>query len=156
MSSSLHQMAATLIERSKTLKNNDLKRICKEERQPQSGNKAQLQGRVIGRMLRFHLPLRVASCLYDELHAHFIFTIVINGAVNTGNAETLRRLQYRIQHHGEAPPPNTDSPSTPSFSHTTPNGYGMANGYQNSYTSFQQPLHQQITQRMPPWVRVRQ
>lgn len=41
---------APLIARSKTLINNDLKKICKEEGQVQSGNKAQLQSRVIARM----------------------------------------------------------------------------------------------------------
>jgi E3 SUMO-protein ligase PIAS1 len=50
MASSLHQMAATITERSKTLINNDLKKILKEEGQSQTGNKAALQARVIIRM----------------------------------------------------------------------------------------------------------
>jgi E3 SUMO-protein ligase PIAS1 len=49
MASSLQQMAATITERSKTLINNDLKKICKEEGTAQTGNKALLQSRVIGR-----------------------------------------------------------------------------------------------------------
>jgi E3 SUMO-protein ligase PIAS1 len=49
MATSLQQMAATITERSKTLINNDLKRICKEEGSSQTGNKATLQARVIGR-----------------------------------------------------------------------------------------------------------
>jgi hypothetical protein len=50
MASSLQQMAATITERSRTLINNDLKKICKEEGTAQTGNKAALQARVVGRM----------------------------------------------------------------------------------------------------------
>ena len=42
MASSLQQMAATITERSKTLINNDLKKILKEEGTSQTGNKAAL------------------------------------------------------------------------------------------------------------------
>lgn len=42
-------MAVTITERSKTLINNDLKKILKEEGTSQTGNKAALQARVIGR-----------------------------------------------------------------------------------------------------------
>jgi hypothetical protein len=42
----MQQMAATITERSKTLINNDLKKILKEEGQSQTGNKAALQARV--------------------------------------------------------------------------------------------------------------
>lgn len=55
---SLQQLAATITERSRTLINNDLKKICKEEGVAQTGNKAALQARVVGRMcscLRFPL-----------------------------------------------------------------------------------------------------
>jgi hypothetical protein len=45
-------MAATITERSRTLINNDLKKICKEEGTAQTGNKAALQARVVGRMSR--------------------------------------------------------------------------------------------------------
>jgi hypothetical protein len=44
-------LAATLSARCKTLINNDLKKICKEEGQNVSGNKPQLQGRVLARTL---------------------------------------------------------------------------------------------------------
>lgn len=50
MSMSLQQLAATITERSRTLINNDLKKICKEEGTSQTGNKATLQARVVGRM----------------------------------------------------------------------------------------------------------
>lgn len=57
MSTNLQQMAATITERCKTLINNDLKKICKEEGAPQTGNKAALQSRVISRMsLHLHFP----------------------------------------------------------------------------------------------------
>jgi hypothetical protein len=49
MASSLQHMAAGITERSKTLINNDLKKICKEEGTSQTGNKAALQARVVGR-----------------------------------------------------------------------------------------------------------
>lgn len=49
MASSLQQMAATITDRSKTLINNDLKKILKEEGASQTGNKAALQARVSGR-----------------------------------------------------------------------------------------------------------
>ncbi|KAH9873009.1 hypothetical protein J1614_005405 [Plenodomus biglobosus] len=119
MASSLQQMAATITERSRTLINNDLKRILKEEGASQSGNKAALQGRVIS---------------------------LITSAVQHGDAEALRRLQYRVQHHGDAPPPATaSSPTAPSFPQATPpaaNGYSLANGYpasRSSYSAYQQP-----------------
>jgi hypothetical protein len=46
-SSSLQQMAAGLTSRSKTLINNDLKKICREEGLQSSGVKSVLQSRVI-------------------------------------------------------------------------------------------------------------
>ena len=49
MASSLQHLAASITERSKTLINNDLKRILKEEGLSQTGNKAALQARVISR-----------------------------------------------------------------------------------------------------------
>lgn len=49
MASGLHQLAAGITERSRTLINNDLKKILKEEGYSQTGNKAALQARVITR-----------------------------------------------------------------------------------------------------------
>jgi hypothetical protein len=49
MASSLQQIANSITERSRTLINNDLKKICKEEGTSQTGNKAALQSRVVGR-----------------------------------------------------------------------------------------------------------
>lgn len=46
---SLQHMAATITDRSRTLINNDLKKILKEEGLTHSGNKAGLQARVIER-----------------------------------------------------------------------------------------------------------
>ncbi|RYN40786.1 hypothetical protein AA0113_g9051 [Alternaria arborescens] len=117
MASSLQQMAATITERSKTLINNDLKKILKEEGTSQTGNKAALQARVIG---------------------------LIANAVSRSDTDLLRRLQYRVQHHGEAPPPATTSPVASSYSQPpapVANGYSMANGYQNNaaYQPYQQP-----------------
>jgi E3 SUMO-protein ligase PIAS1 len=121
MASSLQQMAATITERSKTLINNDLKKILKEEGTSQTGNKAALQARVIG---------------------------LITNAVSRSDVDLLRRLQYRVQHHGEAPPPATSSPVAPSYSQPPApiaNGYSTANGYQNNaaYQPYQQPQQQQ-------------
>lgn len=50
MATSLQSMATSIADRSKTLINNDLKRICKEEGVAQTGNKAALQTRVVSRM----------------------------------------------------------------------------------------------------------
>ncbi|KAG9196430.1 E3 SUMO-protein ligase PIAS1 [Alternaria panax] len=124
MASSLQQMAATITERSKTLINNDLKRILKEEGSSQTGNKAALQARVIG---------------------------LIANAVSRSDADVLRRLQYRVQHHGEAPPPPTTSPAASAYSQPPApiaNAYSMANAYHNNaaYPPYQQP-HQPP---MPP------
>lgn len=54
-------MAPTLISRSKTLINNDLKRICKEEGLSQTGVKAVLQNRVIDRTLHTSSPPQIAT-----------------------------------------------------------------------------------------------
>lgn len=71
MATSLQQMAATITERSKTLINNDLKKILKEEGAPQSGNKAALQARVIGRMSLLHDGYLL---LARTVHANFTLT----------------------------------------------------------------------------------
>ncbi|PVI07607.1 hypothetical protein DM02DRAFT_666525 [Periconia macrospinosa] len=76
-SSSLQQMAPSLIARSKTLINNDLKRILRDEGAPSSGVKATLQARVV------------------EL---------INRAVSNNDHTMYNRLQHRISNNG-APPP---------------------------------------------------
>ena len=57
MASSLQQMATTITDRSRTLINNDLKKICKEEGAAQTGNKAALQARVVARTCIFTLTL---------------------------------------------------------------------------------------------------
>ncbi|KAF2787854.1 E3 SUMO-protein ligase PIAS1 [Melanomma pulvis-pyrius CBS 109.77] len=87
-STPVHALAATLNARLKTLINNVLKRICKEEGLPQTGNKPVLQARILN---------------------------LINDAVQANDAETLMRLRHRIQNHGEAPPVGSDSPSTPTY-----------------------------------------
>jgi E3 SUMO-protein ligase PIAS1 len=79
---------------------------------------------------------------------------VITNAVSSGDAEQLRRLQYRVQHHGDAPPPATSSPVAPSFSQPPQpiaNGYAMANGYQNNgaYPTYQPPQQPSMPPRMP-------
>ncbi|KAJ4332070.1 E3 SUMO-protein ligase pli1 [Ascochyta clinopodiicola] len=112
MTSSLHHLAAGITERSKTLINNDLKKILKEEGLSQTGNKAALQTRVIS---------------------------LINSAVNTDNPEALRRLQFRVQNHGEAPTPTSSSsptaaafpkPAPPAMkAHTPTNGYASASQF---------------------------
>jgi hypothetical protein len=76
MASSLQQMAAAITERSRTLINNDLKKICKEEGTAQTGNKAALQARVVGRMcfrLRFPFTSQRDVMALSQ-NADFIFT----------------------------------------------------------------------------------
>ncbi|KAF2750424.1 hypothetical protein M011DRAFT_474867 [Sporormia fimetaria CBS 119925] len=74
---SLAEQSGALVAHSKTLLNAELKRICKDEGKVQSGNKAQLQARVIA--------------LIDE-------------AVRDGNADAFNRLRHRIHNRGEPPP----------------------------------------------------
>ncbi|KAF1939320.1 E3 SUMO-protein ligase PIAS1 [Clathrospora elynae] len=126
MASSMEQMAATITERSKTLINNDLKKILKEEATSQSGNKAALQARVIG---------------------------LITNAVARGDAELLRRLQHRVQNNGKAPTPAaSSSPVASAYLQPPPplppiaNGLSMANGHGNNtlhalYQHQQRPTH---------------
>ncbi|KAF2012483.1 E3 SUMO-protein ligase PIAS1 [Aaosphaeria arxii CBS 175.79] len=104
-SNSLDVTAMAVTARTKTLVNNVLKRICKEEGQIQSGNKVHLQSRIIG---------------------------MINRAAINNDAETLNRLRYRVHNNGSAPPPGTDltSLSAPSQSSASMSGYNnMSNGY---------------------------
>jgi E3 SUMO-protein ligase PIAS1 len=84
---------------------------------------------------------------------------VITNAVYKNDADALRRLQYRVQHHGDAPPPaaSSSSPAAPAYSQPPPpppaaNGYSMSNGYgaNAAYPSYQQP---QIPARMHLFVR---
>jgi hypothetical protein len=64
-------MAATITERSKTLINNDLKKILKEEGSSQTGNKAALQARVIGRR---YLRSPTTALVAVSPPANFTFT----------------------------------------------------------------------------------
>ncbi|KAH5740662.1 hypothetical protein HBI17_176240 [Parastagonospora nodorum] len=138
MASSLQHMAAGITERSKTLINNDLKKICKEEGTSQTGNKAALQARVVG---------------------------LITNAVYKNDAEALRRLQYRVQHHGDAPPAATSSsPAAPSYAQPSApasNGYSMSNGYQSSaayqpYPPPQMPSRPQYFFKDSPFFEIRE
>jgi E3 SUMO-protein ligase PIAS1 len=146
MASTVQQLAATITERSKTLINNDLKRICKEEGTSQTGNKATLQSRVIQRECGHSISRSFCWPFGPVLTSR---SPVINNAVLRNDAEGLRRLQYRVQHHGEAPSSAaSSSPAAPSYPQPpapTANGYSMTNGYQSnaSYSAYQQP-------HMPP------
>lgn len=75
MTSSLQHMAAGITERSKTLINNDLKKICKEEGTSQTGNKAALQARVVGRKCsRLRFPFTHGRC-FSSLSPYADFTL---------------------------------------------------------------------------------
>ncbi|KAL5375579.1 hypothetical protein PMIN02_012015 [Paraphaeosphaeria minitans] len=116
-SSSLQQMAPTLITRSKTLLNKDLQKICRAEGVATSGVKSQLQARV---------------------------TDLINKSVVNNNHALFNRLQHHLSNgpgasaadYGSYPPPSATA-SSPSM----PSGRGsMANGYQPpTYPSYQTP-----------------
>lgn len=71
--------------------------------------------------------------------------------MTSGNAETLRRLQFRVQNHGDAPTPqSSSSPTAPSFSNPPPpmmNGHAQSNGYASS--SQFSALHQPAPPRTP-------
>ncbi|KAF1957550.1 hypothetical protein CC80DRAFT_46995 [Byssothecium circinans] len=114
-SSSLQQMAPTLVLRSKSLVNNHLKRILKEEGMPSSGVKAALQAKVV------------------EL---------INRAVANNDHNMFNRLQHRIANQGEPPP---TSPNMTYTNYATPqpsallNGHALPNGYTQARAGFQRP-----------------
>jgi E3 SUMO-protein ligase PIAS1 len=81
-------------------------------------------------------------------------SLVITNAVYKNDADTLRRLQYRVQHHGDAPPTaaSSSSPAAPTYTQPptpTANGYNMTNGYGGSagYSSYQTP---QVPARKSP------
>lgn len=114
-SNSLAQLAQTVIARSKALVNNDLKKICKEEGQIQTGNKKHLQDRI------FQL---------------------INDAVQRGDSETIRRIQHRVNHRGLPPPESTTqqpaalpygSSSSPNLTHRFPNTNGHGSQATNGF-----------------------
>lgn len=143
---SLNALGQTIEARCKTLINNDLKKICKEEGQTQSGNKAQLQQRIFDctypSTLTFTLLIGVLSLTL------FLIT-VIHDAVSRGDSELLTRLQYRVQHHGDYPrtglpsqqmsATSMHSTSSPNQPHRYPNmnGYSQhpTNGYGQSHQS---------------------
>ncbi|KAL5382104.1 hypothetical protein DPSP01_006782 [Paraphaeosphaeria sporulosa] len=119
-SSSLQQMAPTLITRSKTLLNKDLQKICRAEGVATSGVKSQLQSRV---------------------------TDLINKSVVNNDHALFNRLQHHISNGPGAPaadygsyPPRSATASSPSM----PSGRGsMANGYQPPpYPNYQTPATQ--------------
>ncbi|KAF2637788.1 E3 SUMO-protein ligase PIAS1 [Massarina eburnea CBS 473.64] len=116
-SSSLQQMALTLVTRSKTMVNTELKRILREEGMATSGVKAHLQLRVI------------------EL---------IDRAVGNNDHNMFNRLQHRIANRG-APPPSSSTalaatlPAPQSAAHL--NGRAMSNGYTpQAHAGYQMPL----------------
>ncbi|KAL6704649.1 E3 SUMO-protein ligase pli1 [Coniothyrium glycines] len=124
MAASLFQMAASITERSKTLINNDLKKILKEEGSAQTGNKAALQARVIG---------------------------LIQAALANNDTERMRRLQFRVQNNGSAPSYTSSSPVAPAFSSIPPpaaNGFNMSNGYQPN--AQYHPAYQPQQPAIPP------
>jgi E3 SUMO-protein ligase PIAS1 len=89
----LKDLADGLGARSKTLVNADLKKICKEEGEIQSGNKSQLQARVMGIVQRY---------------------------VDSNDVDSLQRLRYRVANHGNAPPPGYIQPPAAPPSYPTP------------------------------------
>lgn len=79
---------------------------------------------------------------------------VIQRAVLHNDADAMRRLQHRVQNHGDAPPPSTSSPAAPSFVQPpapAANGYSMAPMYQanGTYPAYQQPQAPPRTPRLP-------
>lgn len=73
---------------------------------------------------------------------------VITNAVYKNDAETMQRLQLRVQNHGDVPSALSSSPAAPSYrpSSTSTNGY--TNGYQSNtaYTAYSAPS---MPARMP-------
>ncbi|KAI5356600.1 putative SAP domain, Zinc finger, MIZ-type, Zinc finger, RING/FYVE/PHD-type, PINIT [Septoria linicola] len=99
----LQQQKSSLETRIKTLVNNDLKDICRAYNYQVSGQKAALQKRCV----------------------EILETIVAEGDV-----AAFRDLNFRVNNHGKAPPPQ----ATQHYSHssTTTNGYGQYQGTSSS------------------------
>ncbi|KAF1967030.1 hypothetical protein BU23DRAFT_516972 [Bimuria novae-zelandiae CBS 107.79] len=120
-SSSLSQMAPMLIQRSKTLLNKDLQKICRAEAVATSGVKAQLQARVID---------------------------LIQRAVYTNDHALFNRLQHNISNGPGTPAASTASPSYPPSNATPPSmpaaRSNVVNGGQQlpSYGGYQPPAQQ--------------
>ncbi|KAF2004521.1 hypothetical protein P154DRAFT_519386 [Amniculicola lignicola CBS 123094] len=126
-------LAGTLNARCKTLLNNDLKKICKEEGLGVSGVKAQLQTKVMG---------------------------LIETASQQNDTELLNRLRHRILNHGDAPPANYAAPTSPAVAHngaSAAGGFNMASGYRanQGYSPFQQPQVPQYHFRESPFYEIR-
>ncbi|PIA91599.1 E3 SUMO-protein ligase pli1 [Cercospora beticola] len=91
----LHQQKSSVETRIKTLVNNDLKEICRAYNYQVSGQKSALQKRC---------------------------TEILDTIVRDGDVAAFRDLNYRVNNHGKAPPPQLQQHYTQNS--TTTNGYG--------------------------------
>lgn len=121
-------MGPQLVARCKTQVNNTLKLICKGEGLKQSGNKAELQSRVIGSMEHRSPSPSLAYLSFIEIAT----------AVDARDLATLDRLRYRLFHQGASPP----DPGSPEYSSPVQNTMpATSNGYGSSqrYAAYQPP-----------------
>ncbi|KAF2212066.1 hypothetical protein CERZMDRAFT_19586, partial [Cercospora zeae-maydis SCOH1-5] len=100
----LHQQKNSVETRIKTLVNNDLKEICRAYNYQVSGQKSALQKRC---------------------------TEILDTIVNDGDVAAFRDLNYRVNNHGKAPPPQLQQHYTQSSTST--------NGYASDATSNPRP-----------------
>jgi len=137
-SSSMDQIAASLVARSRTLINKDLQRICKAEGLPSSGVKAQLQQRVTECMAthvrlahaRFPLNWRISL---SSSSAWVNFLAVIDRAVSTNDHVLFNRLQAHFTNDPRSPRPMSSPYGHPASSSNSPAGVptgAMSSGYQ--------------------------
>jgi E3 SUMO-protein ligase PIAS1 len=101
----LRDLAAFVDRKIKSLINNDLKEICRQEGLPVSGVKAALQKRISegNPIPRVHPPL--SHTPLTTRHS------VIAHHLRKGDAAALERLRYRAEHSGRDPPAQSHQPS---------------------------------------------
>lgn len=115
----LHQQKSSVETRIKTLVNNDLKEICRAYNYQVSGQKSALQKRCTESE-----DWQIYECgrSYVRRARNADGAAVLDTIVRDGDVAAFRDLNYRVNNHGKAPPPQLQQHYTQAS--TTTNGYG--------------------------------
>lgn len=123
---SLQQQRGSLEARIKLLVNPDLKEICKAYNYQVSGTKAVLQKRCIESEASAQRPSS-HDWGSEEARDHMLTQIdtVLTDIVKRGDQTDFNDLNYRVAHHGQAPPPrsHTSGPVAGSSNYQNTNAY---------------------------------
>lgn len=115
----LHQQKSSVETRIKTLVNNDLKEICRAYNYQVSGQKSALQKRCTeSEDWQFYICGRSYVRWAQDADG----AAVLDTIVRDGDVAAFRDLNYRVNNHGKAPPPQLQQHYTQNS--TTTNGYG--------------------------------